>query len=70
MENQIQRSYLSDQQIEKERLDKIYSPADIDITSKRPEEAAVSILAQITQVQSDPIINHASTERKNIISQY
>lgn len=63
-------SYLMDQGIKKEQLDRIYSPAGIDIHAKRPEEVAVSILAQIIQVKSDPGSSNPVSGRNAIISQY
>lgn len=44
---------LQQQGIDKKKLDTIKSPAGIDITAKRPEEVAISILAEIIQVQNN-----------------
>ena len=46
--------------IEKNKLDIIKSPAGINITAKRPEEVAISILAEIIQVQNDRPVNTES----------
>jgi xanthine dehydrogenase accessory factor len=40
------------QGFDKEKINSIYSPAGLDIHAKRPEEVAISILAQIIQVQN------------------
>ncbi len=45
--------YLQHQGFDKKRLDTIKSPAGIDITAKRPDEVAISILAEIIQVQNN-----------------
>jgi len=45
--------YLAQNGIEKNKLDTIKSPAGIDITAKRPEEVAISILAEIIQIQNN-----------------
>jgi xanthine dehydrogenase accessory factor len=45
--------YLQQQGIDKKMLDTIKSPAGIDITAKRPDEVAISILAEIIQVQNN-----------------
>ena len=44
---------LQQQGIDKKKLDTIKSPAGIDITAKRPEEVAISILAEIIQVHNN-----------------
>jgi xanthine dehydrogenase accessory factor len=44
---------LQDQGIDKKKLDIIKSPAGIDIMAKRPEEVAISILAEIIQVHNN-----------------
>ena len=43
--------------IDKNKFDTIKSPAGIDITAKKPEEVAISILAEIIQVQNNRPIN-------------
>jgi xanthine dehydrogenase accessory factor len=45
--------YLLQQGIDKKKLDTIKSPAGIDITAKRPDEVAISILAEIIQIQNN-----------------
>src|SRR6185436_12281876 len=41
--------YLSQEGIDKNLLDRVNSPAGIDINAKKPEEVAISILAEIIQ---------------------
>ncbi len=45
--------YLEQKGIDKNKLETIKSPAGIDITAKRPEEVAISILAEIIQIQNN-----------------
>jgi len=45
--------YLMQNGMDKYKLDSIKSPAGIDITAKRPEEVAISILAEIIQIQNN-----------------
>lgn len=45
--------YLEQKGINKSKLETIKSPAGIDITAKRPEEVAISILAEIIQIQNN-----------------
>lgn len=45
--------YLQQQGIDEKRLAIIKSPAGIDITAKKPEEVAISILAEIIHVQNN-----------------
>jgi len=60
---------LQQQGIDKKKLDTIKSPAGIDITAKRPEEVAISILAEIIQVQNDqPAILEGFVETKDATS--
>jgi xanthine dehydrogenase accessory factor len=56
--------YLLQQGIDKNLLDRVKSPAGIDINAKKPEEVAISILAEIIQVQSEsPVaMNFASLD--------
>lgn len=44
---------LQQQGVDKKKLDTIKSPAGLDITAKRPEEVAISILAEIIQVHNN-----------------
>jgi xanthine dehydrogenase accessory factor len=44
---------LQHQGVDKKKLDIIKSPAGLDITAKRPEEVAISILAEIIQVHNN-----------------
>lgn len=44
--------YLSQQGIDKNILDRVHSPAGLDINAKKPDEVAISILAEIIQVQN------------------
>lgn len=53
------KEYLETNGIEKKKTDSIISPAGIDINAKKPEEVAISIMAQIIQIQnskSAPVI--------------
>jgi xanthine dehydrogenase accessory factor len=50
--------------INKEKLENIKSPAGIDITAKKPEEVAISILAEIIQIQ-----NNRPADEHNFIQQ-
>lgn len=60
---------LQQQGIDKKKLDTIKSPAGIDITAKRPEEVAISILAEIIQVQNNrPAILEGFVETKDASS--
>ncbi len=45
---------LREQGISKETLDRVYAPIGIDIGSETPEEIAVSIVAQLIKVRSQP----------------
>jgi len=45
--------YLEQKGMDKNKLETIKSPAGIDITAKRPEEVAISILAEIIQIQNN-----------------
>jgi xanthine dehydrogenase accessory factor len=45
-------TYLQDSGIDKTKIDAIVSPAGIDINAKQPEEVAISILAQMIQLQN------------------
>ena len=45
--------YLEQKGMDKKQLEMIKSPAGIDITAKRPEEVAISILAEIIQIQNN-----------------
>jgi len=44
--------YLQEAGIEQSAIDKLHSPAGIDITAKQPDEVAISILAEIIQVKN------------------
>jgi len=46
------KEYLESSGIDKNKIDSIISPAGIDINAKKPEEVAISILAQIIQIQN------------------
>ena len=57
--------YLQQHGIDKEKLDSIKSPAGIDITAKRPDEVAISILAEIIQVHnSKPLYEESFMDPK------
>ncbi len=61
--------YLLEHGVAQKTLDIIYSPAGIDIHAKKPEEVAISILAQIIQVKSGQ--SHRPTlEKEKVLSQY
>jgi len=56
--------------IDKNKLDTIKSPAGIDITAKKPEEVAISILAEIIQVQNNrPVSTEGFIEQTEISNQ-
>jgi xanthine dehydrogenase accessory factor len=63
-------SYLLDSGIPRERLDQVFSPAGIDINAKKPEEVAISILAQIIQVKSGQSYESAKTNKAQVLVQY
>mgnify|MGYP001160517772 CR=1 FL=1 len=46
------KEYLQRSGFDKQKIDSITSPAGIDIHAKKPEEVAISILAQIIQIQN------------------
>ena len=46
-------SYLEDLGLDKKAIHDIKSPAGIDINAKKPEEVAISILAEIIQVRNN-----------------
>jgi len=46
------KKYLQDAGIDQSIIEKIHSPAGIDITAKQPDEVAISILAEIIQVKN------------------
>ncbi len=46
------KAYLESAGLDKKKIDSIYSPAGIDINAKKPEEVAISILAEIIQTQN------------------
>ncbi len=45
--------YLIQQGMDQKKLDTVHSPAGIDISAKRPEEVAISIMAEIIQVHNN-----------------
>ena len=45
--------YLHQQGMDQKKLDIVYSPAGVDIAAKRPEEVAISIMAEIIQVHNN-----------------
>lgn len=47
------KEYLDEMGIDKNKIEAIVSPAGIDINAKKPEEVAISILAQIIQIQNN-----------------
>jgi xanthine dehydrogenase accessory factor len=51
-------SYLTDMGTESSKVDAIKSPAGLNIQAKKPEEVAVSILAEIIQVRNSNQIPH------------
>lgn len=61
--------YLLETGHNQDALDKIFSPAGLDINAKKPEEVAVSILAQIIQVRSGLVLS-AKDEKEKLISQF
>lgn len=46
------RQYLLDEGVDPLKIDKLHSPAGIDINAKQPDEVAISILAEIIQVKN------------------
>jgi xanthine dehydrogenase accessory factor len=44
--------YLLQSGLDKNKLDRIHSPAGLDINAKTPEQVAISILAEIIQIQT------------------
>lgn len=46
------KEYLESSGFDKKKIESIISPAGIDINAKKPEEVAISILAQIIQIQN------------------
>jgi xanthine dehydrogenase accessory factor len=46
------KEYLQSSGIDKKKIESIVSPAGIDINAKKPEEVAISIMAQIIQIQN------------------
>lgn len=46
------KEFLESSGIDKKKIESITSPAGIDIKAKKPEEVAISILAQIIQIQN------------------
>jgi len=46
------KEFLESSGIDKKRIESITSPAGIDIKAKKPEEVAISILAQMIQIQN------------------
>jgi len=45
--------YLLQQGMDQKKLDEVHSPAGIDIAAKRPEEVAISIIAEIIRVHNN-----------------
>ncbi|MBK7372016.1 MAG: XdhC family protein [Saprospiraceae bacterium] len=62
--------YLLDSGVAQDQLDKVYSPAGIDINAKKPEEVAISILAQIIQLKSGQANQSPAMEKEKILAQY
>lgn len=50
------KEYLQSSGIDKKKIETITSPAGIDIQAKKPEEVAISILAQIIQLQNSQAV--------------
>jgi xanthine dehydrogenase accessory factor len=50
-------TFLEQSSFDKNKIASIVSPAGIDINAKKPEEVAISILAQIIQVRNDNNVN-------------
>jgi xanthine dehydrogenase accessory factor len=46
-------AFLEQSGLDKKKLDSIHSPAGIDINAKTPEQVAISILAEIIQIQTN-----------------
>lgn len=63
-------TYLLDSGVEQNQLDKVFSPAGLDINAKKPEEVAISILAQIIQVKSGQSDASAATTKAQVLAQY
>ena len=50
------KEYLLSSGFDKQKIDSITSPAGMDIHAKKPEEVAISILAQIIQIQNSSAV--------------
>jgi xanthine dehydrogenase accessory factor len=53
--------YLSDMGKDVAKVNTIHSPAGIDINAKKPEEVAISILAEVIQVRNNTEVQHVFT---------
>ncbi len=62
--------YMKEQFIPDALLDRVSCPAGIDIRAKSPEEVAISILAQIIQVQATAPASLVTPEQKKEETQY
>jgi xanthine dehydrogenase accessory factor len=56
-------AYLESSGFDKKKIEKIVSPAGIDINAKQPEEVAISILAQIIQIRNSAAAAPVSFEK-------
>lgn len=62
--------FLKDQFVPDALLDRVSCPAGLDIRAKSPEEVAISILAQIIQVQANAPVSLLKPEQKKEEKQY
>jgi xanthine dehydrogenase accessory factor len=57
--------YLTDMGMPADKVQGIHSPAGIDINAKKPEEVAISILAEMIQVRNNSSVQHVFSSLDN-----